>query len=328
MYALFALSLALAVGKNIFSKIGKKRFGDFSGMLTLNIVAGAFAVALFLCMGLDFRKMDGAAFWTIALAYGIFTMSAQMFHIIAIKYGELSVCSMIYSSGFLVSTVFSVFYFHETVGVLKGIGLFLTCLSIFLISVRFQKRGAATDKKRGYKYLLFAVPAMLSSGLVGVLQKLFADLCGSVGLNEYLFLGFAEILLFSGVIKLGLLLFKRKKRMKTDARVLTQNALELETEFGTELKTEGEKTPEKRAKRAWIVSGVLALGFAACWVLTGRFNLYLTGVIDGVIFFPVYNGGTIALTAAVSFLCLKEKPTVWKLVGIAIGICSFVLIGL
>ena len=125
MYGWFSLSLGMAVMKNLVSKIGKKYFGGFSGLLTVNIFTGAFAILFFLCLGLNFRSIESSAFWWIALSYGVCTTAAQMLHIAAVSRGDLSVCSMIYASGFLVSTVFSVFYFDETVGVLKAIGLVL-----------------------------------------------------------------------------------------------------------------------------------------------------------------------------------------------------------
>jgi drug/metabolite transporter (DMT)-like permease len=318
MYALFALSLALAVGKNILSKTGKKYFGDFSGLLTMNIVTGGFAVVLFLCWGLNFRLMDNGTFWLIALLYGVCTTAAQMFHVTAVKYGDLSVCVMIYASGFLVSTLFSVFYFHETVGILKGLGLFLTCVSIFLINARFPKTEKGAEKKKGsYKYLLFAIPAMLCCGLVGVMQKLFAAHCAGVEFNEYLFVAFSEMLLISGVVKGIVWLIEKKKRRKTE-----------KLESGTETVLTGEKTLEKRTKKEWWQFALNAVGFAACVVLMARFNLYLTGVMDGIIFFPVYNGGSIAVTALFAFFVFKEKPTLFKVVGIVVGIFSFVLIAI
>ena len=149
MYALFLFSLSLAISKNIVSKLGKKYFGNLSGLLTVNLFTGAIAVAFFACLGLDFSLAQSGTFWLITLLYGLFTTATQMLHITAVGRGDLSVCTMIYSSGFLVSSIFSIFYFHETVSVFKGIGLALTCISIFLISAQFKKKKAETEKKRG-----------------------------------------------------------------------------------------------------------------------------------------------------------------------------------
>ncbi|MBQ4269860.1 MAG: EamA family transporter [Clostridia bacterium] len=348
MYGWFSLSLGMAVMKNLVSKIGKKYFGGFSGLLTVNIFTGAFAILFFLCLGLDFRSIESSAFWWIALSYGVCTTAAQMLHIAAVSRGDLSVCSMIYASGFLVSTMFSVFYFDETVGVLKAIGLVLICLSIFLISFQFQKKGEKTDKtekKRGYQYLLFAFPAMIGCGLVGVFQKLFKAHCGSVGLNEFLFVAFSEMLVVSVVLKVWMSLVKIRRQglaLKNGQAVETDKAVKNELLIEGGLAVEGGQTLENSAvnsansansaskwtkKDLWLYAA-LATAFGVGIVVMGRLNLYLTGVMDGVIFFPLYNGSSIALTAAGSFLLLKEKPTVWKLVGIAIGICSFVLIAL
>ena len=310
MYVLFIISLALSVSKNIVSKVGKKQFGNLSGLLTVNLFTGALAVVFFACLGLNFRIVSGGAFWTITLLYGLFTTASQMLHITAVGRGDLSVCTMIYASGFLVSTIFSVFYFQETVGVWKAIGLVLTCVSIFLISFQFKKKGEKKEKSGSYKYLFFSIPAMISCGVVGILQKLYGDFFGSVGLNESLFLAFLEMILLSALVKLVLYIFAKRKVGEA-------------VEFPNSAQ---ESAVDK--KKELIRFCLLAAAFATCIVLTNRFNLYLTGVMDGVIFFPVYNGGSIAITAACSFLLLKEKPTVFKLVGILIGILSFVLIAL
>ena len=310
MYVLFAISLALAVLKNIVSKVGKKQFGNLSGLLTVNLFTGALAVVFFACLGLNFRIVGGGAFWTITLLYGLFTTASQMLHITAVGRGDLSVCTMIYASGFLVSTIFSVFYFRETVGVWKAIGLVLTCVSIFLISFQFKRKGEEKAKVGSYKYLLFSIPAMLSCGVVGILQKLYGNFFGSVGLNESLFLAFSEMFLLSAAVKLVLYILEKRKSVAT---VELPNA---------------EQTGAAEKRKGLIRFGLLAAAFAVCIVVTNRLNLYLTGVMAGIVFFPVYNGGSIAITAACSFLLLKEKPTVSKLVGIVIGILSFVLIAL
>ncbi len=310
MYVLFVISLALAVLKNIVSKVGKKQFGNLSGLLTVNLFTGALAVVFFACLGLNFRIVGGGAFWIISLLYGLCTTASQMLHITAVGRGDLSVCTMIYASGFLVSTVFSVFYFHETVGVWTAVGLILTCVSIFLISFQFKRKGEEKAKVGSYKYLFFSIPAMLSCGVVGILQKLYGDFFGSVGLNESLFLAFLEMLVLSAAAKL--VIYMLSKRKSGEAVALPNSAQESAAEKKKEL----------------VRFSLLAAALAACIVATSRLNLYLTGVMAGIIFFPVYNGGSIAITAACSFLLLKEKPTVFKLVGIVIGIVSFVLIAL
>ena len=314
MYVLFVISLALAVSKNIVSKVGKKQFGNLSGLLTVNLFTGALAVVVFACLGLNFRLVGGGAFWIISLLYGLFTTASQMLHITAVGRGDLSVCTMIYASGFLVSTVFSVFYFNETVGVWKAIGLILTCVSIFLISFQFKRKGEEKAKVGSYKYLFFSIPAMLSCGAVGILQKLYGDFFGSVGLNESLFLAFLEMLVLSAAAKL--VIYMLSKRKSGEAVELPNSAQESATERKAEKKKE------------LVRFSLLAAAFATCIVVMNRLNLYLSGAMAGIIFFPIYNGGSIAFTAACSFLLLKEKPTVFKLVGIVIGIVSFVLIAL
>ena len=59
-----------------------------------------------------------------------------------------------------------------------------------------------------------------------------------------------------------------------------------------------------------------------------KLNLYLTGVIDGVIFFPFLNGGAIGFTALFSFVIFKEKLNLRQWIGIFFCIISIILVAI
>lgn len=56
-------------------------------------------------------------------------------------------------------------------------------------------------------------------------------------------------------------------------------------------------------------------------------NLYLSGVIDKVIFYPVSNGGLIFITLIAALIFFKERLKAIQWVGIIIGIIALSLIG-
>ena len=57
-----------------------------------------------------------------------------------------------------------------------------------------------------------------------------------------------------------------------------------------------------------------------------KMNLYLSGAMDSATFFPVVNGGGMILSALASLIIFREKLTIQKWVGIAIGIVAVILI--
>lgn len=70
---------------------------------------------------------------------------------------------------------------------------------------------------------------------------------------------------------------------------------------------------------------------AACGILScvyNRINIYLTGALDSVIFFPVFNGGVILLASLLAFLIFKEKLSSKRKIGIAIGVIAICIIGI
>ena len=68
-----------------------------------------------------------------------------------------------------------------------------------------------------------------------------------------------------------------------------------------------------------LVSGV-------CVAINNKFNLYLSGVMDSAVFFPIVNGGGLVLTTLVAVLLFKEKLSKKQWIGIVLGILSVVFL--
>ena len=77
------------------------------------------------------------------------------------------------------------------------------------------------------------------------------------------------------------------------------------------------------------VSKALIALMVICGIFTAgihKINLYLSGVMESVVFFPVVNGGSLMGTMIVSLLLFKEKLSLKKWGGIIIGIIAVILI--
>lgn len=290
-YLLLAASVAVSVTKNIITKTDKRCFSGRKNQLFVNIVTGIIALVVFGIFVRDIGIVRDAKFLVLSLFYGIFTMTGQMFYISALETGPVSVCTMIYSCGFIIPTVFAAVYYHEAMSIPCIIGIILILVSIVLVTGKIER---AKDGR----WIFFAVGSMVSSGLIGVIQKLFrAGFDG--GVNEYLFVSFAVMLVFSSVMYP----FAGGK----DTAVC-----------------EGEEKPKPKIQRRLFLSSVFGLGI----VLANKFNLYLSGVLPGIVFFPAINGGVLAFTALASSIILREKLTALQWIGIALGIVSIVLVAL
>ena len=98
-YALLALSMGAAVTKNMVSRAGKAAFGSGRGMLRANMATAALGLVVFGVAGLNFSFFS-ADILLLAALYGLLTLLSQTLHIIAVRTGPVSVCSLIYASGF------------------------------------------------------------------------------------------------------------------------------------------------------------------------------------------------------------------------------------
>lgn len=290
-YLLLATSVAVTVTKNVIAKTDKRCFSGRKNQLFVNIVTGVIALVVFGIFVRDIGIVRDAKFLVLSLFYGIFTMTGQMFYISALETGPVSVCTMIYSCGFIIPTVFAAVYYHEAMSVPCILGIILILVSIVLVTGKIER---AKDGR----WILFAVGSMVSSGLIGVLQKLFR--AGfSDGINEYLFVAFAVMLVISAVM------------------------YPFAEKGGRDRGERKEKTSPKIQRRI-ALSAVFGLGI----VLANKFNLFLSGVLPGIVFFPAVNGGVLAFTALASSIILREKLTALQWIGIALGIVSIVLVAL
>ena len=77
--------------------------------------------------------------------------------------------------------------------------------------------------------------------------------------------------------------------------------------------------------RSFIAFAVLS-GILSC--LYNRLNVFLTGNMDALIFFPSFNGGVVLLSAVLSALICGERLKTTQLIGLAVGISAICLIGI
>lgn len=281
-YLLLLISLALGIGKNLVAKGGGPKFSGMTTLLRNNIVTAVLALAVFGCTGIDLSFLANPRVLGLSALLGVFIMLSQMFYIRALKKEKVALCSLIYSCGFLIPTILGALVYHETVMPWNILGLILVLLSIFLVS---GAKGLTFSPSLGWAAL-----AMLSSGLVGFIQKVYAHTYQGHS-EECLFVAFLVMLLLS----VGMTVFCKK-----------------------------EKEASAAEKRTLLLIGL----FALCVVFTNRLNLYLSGALPSFLFFPVYNGGCIALTAVCGMLFFREELSKRQRFGVLLNLASIILVSL
>ena len=285
-YLIFAAAIMFGIAKNSLPKIGGERFSGLGNIMSVNIITSVVGIAFFAVSGINFRLFTDIKFVAMAFTYGLATLGAQSLYIKALKHGPVSVCAMIYAFGFLIPTVVMAIYLKEKIGIAEIIGTAVIILSVIL--VMSSKKGGTVSSK---SYLVFIFLAMFSSGTVGLLQKLFGHIFGKEDFDSFLFAAFLFMLLFSVVGKVA-------------------------------LKSNVEKSEGNFDKRIMAVCILLALSN----VLQNKSTLFLAAILPAVVFFPIYNGAVIILSAITSRAFFGEKINKYGWLGIALGVFAIVLI--
>ena len=89
--------------------------------------------------------------------------------------------------------------------------------------------------------------------------------------------------------------------------------------------TDEKEKRNKSTKLIWLLIGIMVIN-GACVAVNNKFNLYLSGVMDSAIFFPIVNGGGLVLTTLAAVLLFKERLSVKQWIGVAFGIISVVFL--
>ncbi len=169
-------------------------------------------------------------------------------------------------------------------------GIQVVGIVLMLISFVCSVDYSGTQKKASWLWLLYATATFILTGLIGVLQKWHQSTDYKGELDGFLLIAFGVSALFSLI---------RLTAVKS----------------GPVLKQE----ITRKLLGIMVFAGV-------CAALNNKINLYLSGVMDSAVFFPVVNGGGLVLSLLASRLVFKEKFNVQKLVGIVIGILAVILL--
>ena len=221
--------------------------------------------------------------------YGVAQSCFLIFKTAAMSTGSVSITTLVGNSSLLISTFVSLILWKETVTLTDVLGLALLCLSIFLCI--YEK----SEKKYSLKWKYYAFFFFILAASVGLIYKGF----GKAGNIEYC----GDMMLFSSIIMTFINLIV---------------SLVVKGRYGLN------KSVVSNTKRFLLFS--LGSGLLSC--LYNRLNIELAGNIDGIIFFPCFNGGVVILSALFSFIFLKEKLSLYQKTGICIGVISICIIGI
>ena len=164
-------------------------------------------------------------------------------------------------------------------------------LGCFVLAVDTEN---AEDKKANWKWFVLCILTLFTCVGIGLMQKVHQT---SQYKNELM--GFLMMAFFTSAIVSMVGYFVLKKK---------EGAVEKET-------------PTK----AWIAHFIFALVVCGVGIAgNNAINLYLSGVTDTAIFFPIVNGVPLLCSLLVSFFLFKERLKKKQLLGLFVGIVAIV----
>ena len=81
----------------------------------------------------------------------------------------------------------------------------------------------------------------------------------------------------------------------------------------------------EKGRTAWRLLAIM-LASGVCVAANNKYNLYLSGVMDSAVFFPIINGGGLILTTLAAVVMFGERLSKKQWIGIALGIASVIFL--
>ena len=293
-----AIILILSLTAALVGSITKKYYTDkeptgLSGGFVFNAVSSLIAAVVLLCWG----RFGTLSIFTLVLgvAFGAVTALQGITNIAALQVGPMSYTSVIISFSTLISALSGVMFFDERLDWPQIVGIVLMLASFVLAT-----KNDGNEKKANLKWIFLCLIAFIATGGIGVMQKVHQSSTFKDELNAFLIVAFVSSAIICAIF--STILKKRESRFS------------------------GEKAKEKKSKKqVWLLLEIM-IASGVCVAVNNKFNLYLSGVMDSAVFFPIVNGGGLVLTTIVAVLLFKEKLTIKQWIGVVIGIGSVVFL--
>ena len=285
---LLPISMMACLLGSILKKIFINKFGDDQKLYYLlnTIISAGAALALFAISG-GFKISAFTLY--LGIVFGIVTAVQSIFSLQAMNCGPFSYTAVITSLSTIIPTLSGKFIWDEKIVAVQyvGIALMLICM---IFSVDFKEK----QKSIPFKWYIFCAITFVTTGSIGVMQRWHQSTDFKGELDEFLVIAFV----FSTVTSL-IGFFANKSPAKEESKIGSKSIIMI------------------------IVFGIIC---AICVAANNKLNLYLSGVIDTAVFFPIVNGGGLVLTSIAAFVIFREKLSLQKWIGLGIGILSVVLI--
>ena len=290
-YLLLSFSLfAVVLGSVIKKYYMKVSTNGLTAVFLYNAITGVVSAIIIFIWG----GIEKVSLFTLLLGivFGLVTTIQTVTLLKAVEIGPMSYTTLINSFSTLIPTLSGALFFNEKIELAHVFGIVLMLIS-FVLSVDTSKNEDSTS----IKWLIYSIIAFICTGSIGVMQKIHQSSEYKGELNAFLVLAFVVSFLLATILTF---VFSKKEK----------NAILQKTDNG---------------KINWLFLGIIVIA-GACVAVNNKLNLFLSGVMDSAVFFPIVSGGGLVLTTIAALIVFKEKLTKKQWLGIVIGVISVILL--
>jgi len=285
--------VASSILKNDFCKKEVKNNGD---LYAFNALTSVLSVVTLGIMAVVMGSLTSVSMYTVLLGilFGIVTALAAIFNMKALECGPMSYTSVIISCSLVIPSFSGLVLYGEPIAPLQYIGV--VCMLASFVCAMDKKNDKAGVS---VKWFLYCMVSFLFNGSIGVMQKIHQNSSHKDELSVFLLMAFLVSTVFSAImIPVSL----RSRKGGAESRLTV--------------------TAKEKVKKYLVVGIICGVFIAFC----NQINMYLSGEMDSVVFFPVVNGAYMILTAIVGVLFLKERFSVKQWIGLVLGTAAIFLL--
>ena len=287
-YVLLGLSMTVALVSGIGTKLFLSRYNK--GNATRYFFQSVTAALSVLILAVWSGSFKISLFTLLlGLCFGMLTAIQQIFCMKAMEIGPWSYTAVISSLATIIPTLSGALIWKERIAPIQIVGIVLMLACICLASNLKRSEGATS-----LRWMIYCGITFVATGFIGVLQKWHQSTEYKGELNEFLIVALSVSAIYSAVLTL----IACRKEGKSAG-------------IGTLFRVVPIIT--------MVLSGV---GVA----LNNQWNLYLSGVLDSSVMFPVVNGGGLMLTTVAATVVFRERLSLKQWIGLAIGLISVILL--
>ena len=271
----------------IFRAFSQFKVNTFTAIVINYLVAGITGIIIN-GEAIDLNRMFLSEWSINGLVLGVVFIS--LFNIMAItaqKFGA-SVASIANKMALIIPVVFAILVYGDSLNVLKGIGIVLALLGVYLATVK------PSQEKKQFNIKLFAIPIILflGSGFIDTFLKYTQEYQLTTEQDSKLFTSLTFLTAF--IIGLIVMLIDKSKR---------------------------------NLKLPSIIAGVI-LGIVNYGSIYFLIRTLEGANLESSVIFPINNMGVVILTTFLSLLIFKESFSIKNKIGVALSIIAISIIAI